>query len=360
MIHISKRGDVSPKRATLIKLAAIAIAVVICCIITSLTTKEGPFAVVGAMVSGAFGTSRKLWVFLQNTAILLCISVAFTPAFKMRCWNLGAEGQVLMGALTTGACMILLADKLSGPVLFIVMIVGSVLAGAVWAVIPAFFKAKWNTNETLFTLMMNYVAIQIMAYFVKIWENPKGSNTVGVINQNTMIGWMPKVINKQFLTVLIVVLIAVVAYIYLRYSKHGYEIAVVGESERTAKYVGINVKKVIIRTMFLSGAISGFAGFLLVSGINHTISSALAGGQGFTAVMVSWLSKFNPLAMILSSGLLIFMDAGAADISTAFGLNRSFGDILTGIIIFFIIGSEFFVNYKVTFTGKNKEEKKNV
>ena len=360
MIHISKRGDVSPKKATAIKLAAIAIAVLLCCIITSLTTKENPAAVISAMFSGAFGTKRKLWVFLQNTAILLCISVAVTPAFKMRCWNLGAEGQVLMGALTTGACMILLADKLPGAVLFPIMIVTSVIAGAVWAVIPAFFKAKWNTNETLFTLMMNYVAIQIMAYYVKIWENPKGSNTVGVINQSSMAGWMPTVINKQFLIVAIVVLITVAAYVYLRYSKHGYEIAVVGESERTARYVGINVRKVIIRTMLLSGAISGFAGFLLVSGINHTVSASLAGGQGFTAVMVSWLSKFNPLSMILSSALIIFMDAGAADISTAFGLNRSFGDILIGIIIFFIIGSEFFVNYKVSFTGKNKEEKKNV
>lgn len=358
MIHISKRGDISRAKAITVKAIAILAAIVICSLITAATTKENPLAVLSAMASGSFGTKRKLWIFLQNTAILLCISVAVTPAFKMHCWNLGAEGQVLSGALATAACMILLGEKLPAPALFALMIVSAVIAGAIWALIPAFFKARWNTNETLFTLMMNYVATQLVAYYVKIWENPKGSNNVGVINQKTQSGWLPQLVNKQFLIILIVVILTVAAYIYLRYSKHGYEIAVVGESERTARYVGINVRKVILRTMALSGAVAGLAGFLLVSGINHTISASIAGGQGFTAVMVSWLSKFNPLTMILSSGLLIFMDAGAGDISTAFGLNRSFGDILTGIIIFFIIGSEFFLNYRLSFA--HKEGKENV
>lgn len=360
MIHISKRGDISAVKAAVIKLIAILLSLVACALIITLTTGEDPISVFKTMISGSFGTKRKLWIFLQDTAILLCISVAVTPAFKMRCWNLGAEGQVLAGALATAACMILIGDKLPKAALFAVMVVSAVLAGAVWAAIPAFFKAKWNTNETLFTLMMNYVATQLVAYYVKIWENPKGSNNVGVINQKTQTGWMPQLVNKQFLIILIVAVLTVAAYVYLRSSKHGYEIAVVGESERTARYIGINVRRVIMRTMLLSGAISGFAGFLLVSGINHTIFTAIAGGQGFTAVMVSWLSKFNPLVMVLSSGLLVFMDAGAGDISTVFGLNRSFGEILTGIIILFIIGSEFFANYKLSYARKSKEEKKNV
>ena len=360
MIHISKRADISRTKAIAIKAAAIVLAMIVCALITTLATKENPIGVFGSLIKGSFGSKRKLWIFLQNTAILLCISLAVTPAFKMRCWNLGAEGQVLAGALATAACMILIGDRISGGLLFVIMIVSAVLAGAVWAAIPAFFKAKWNTNETLFTLMMNYVATQIVAYYVKIWENPKGSNNVGVINQKTNAGWMPSVVNKQFLIVLIVLVLTVFIYVYLKYSKHGYEIAVVGESERTARYIGINVSKVIVRTMLLSGAISGLAGFLLVSGVNHTIASAIAGGQGFTAVMVSWLSKFNPFVMILSSGLLMFMDAGAGDISTNFGLNRSFGDILTGLIIFFIIGSEFFINYKLSFSRRTKEEKENV
>ena len=150
-------------------------------------------------------------------------------------------------------------------------------------------------------------------------------------------------------------------YVYLNYSRHGYEVSVVGESERTAKYVGIKVEKVIIRTMILSGSVCGLAGLLLVGGINHTITTTIAGGQGFTGVLVSWMAKFNPLSMILSSFLIVFMGRGASEISTNFGLNQSFSDILTGIILFFIIGCEFFITYKLkknhSHTKVRKEEK---
>ena len=145
-------------------------------------------------------------------------------------------------------------------------------------------------------------------------------------------------------------------HIYLNYSKHGYEISVVGESENTARYVGIKVEKVIIRTMMLSGAICGLVGLLLVGGINHTVTTTIAGGQGFTAVLVSWMSKFNPLTMAFSSFLIIFMNRGASEISTSFGLNQSFSDILTGIILFFIIGCEFFIRYRIQFRKKSEKE----
>ena len=161
-------------------------------------------------------------------------------------------------------------------------------------------------------------------------------------------------------SILIVAIMTGFMYIYLTYSKHGYEIAVVGESERTARYVGIKVEKVIIRTMLLSGAVCGIAGLLLVGGTDHTITTTIAGGRGFTAVMVSWLAKFNPLIMILTSFLLVFLSRGAAEISTVFGLNHAFGDILTGIILFFIIGSEFFISYKLSFRKPGKEGKGNV
>ena len=263
------------------------------------------------------------------------------------------------GALAAAACMICLSDKLPNGALIAVMAVSSIAAGAIWGLIPAIFKAKWNTNETLFTLMMNYVATQLVAYFVIIWESPKGSGKVGIINQATELGWLPQIGNyKYLLNIIIVAVLTVGMYIYLNYSKHGYEIAVVGESERTARYVGIKVEKVIVRTMLLSGAICGIAGLLLVGGTDHTISTTIAGGRGFTAVMVSWLAKFNPIFMILTSFLLVFLDRGAGEISTTFGLNHSFADILTGIILFFIIGSEFFITYKISFRRSAKKAEK--
>ena len=360
MIQISKRGAVSRKKSLAIRLAAIVIAIIVCAVITMATTGTDPFAVFSAFINGSFGTERKLWIFLQNTAILLIISLAVTPAFKMHCWNLGAEGQVLAGAMAAAACMVLLGDKVSSNVIILCMIVSAIAAGALWAGIPAFFKAKFNTNETLFTLMMNYVATQIVAYFCVKWENPVGSCTIGVINQSSMAGWLPELGNKYLLVILVAVFMTAVVYFYLNYTKHGYEIAVVGESERTARYIGIKVPRVIIRTMLFSGAICGLAGLLLVGGIHHTVSTSLVGGQGFTAVMVSWLAAFNPVVMILTSALLIFMGSGANQLASSCGLNQSFGDILTGVSLFFIIGSEFFVQYKISFRKKNREVSENV
>lgn len=360
MIHISKRIDIGTGKAWGIRLLAILIGALLCAILTTVTTGVDPLEVFKATFTGSFGSQRKLWIFLQNTSVLLLISLAVTPAFMMRCWNLGAEGQVLAGAMAAAACMILLADKASNAVIIVCMIVSSVVAGALWAFIPAFFKAKFNTNETLFTLMMNYVATQIVAFFCVKWENPKGSCQIGVINQKTKLGWFPEVYNRYLLVIIVAVVVTVLMYFYLSRSKHGFELSVVGESERTARYVGIKVQRVILRTMLLSGAVCGLAGLLLVGSINHTVSTTITGGQGFTAVMVSWLSKFNPFIMIFSSGLLIMLGKGANELATTCGLNASFGDILTAVLIFCIIGSEFFINYKISFAKKHKEGQGNV
>lgn len=357
LFHIVKRSALPWYRALVVRIVAILLSLVLCAIVTTITTGINPIEVFQSMIVGAFGTTRKTWITLQNTAILLLISLALTPAFKMRFWNVGGEGQVLMGGLATATCMICLQGKLPNVLVILCMIITSIAAGAIWGFIPAFFKAKWNTNETLSTLMMNYIATQLVAFFIIVWEVPKGSGKVGIINQDSNIGWLPQVGGSKYLLSIIVALVITwFIYVYLQYSKHGYEIAVVGESENTARYVGIKVEKVIVRTMILSGAICGLVGLLLVGGINHTISTSIAGGQGFTAVLVSWMSKFNPFTMIFSSALIIFMNRGAGEISTAFGLNHSYSDILTGIILFFIIGCEFFISYRIQFRKKTRKE----
>ena len=358
LFHVVKRDSIPQLNSWLIRIGSILMALVVCGIVTMVVTKENPISVYVTMFEGAFGSARKVWKLLQNLSMLLCVSLALTPAFKMRFWNIGGEGQVLIGGLATTACMILLGDKVPNALLILVMIVASILAGAVWALIPAFFKAKFSTNETLFTLMMNYVAIQLVSYFCMYWENPKGAGKIGIINRTTESGWLPTLFGQNYLlNILIVLAITIAMYIYLKYSKHGYEIAVVGESENTARYIGINVNKVILRTMALSGAVCGIAGLLLVGGTDHTISTTTADGRGFTAIMVSWLAKFNPIVMILTSFLLVFLEAGADQISMIFGLNQSFSEIITGIILFFIIGSEFFIGYEVKFRHSAKEVK---
>ena len=357
LFHIAKRDALPWYQATLIRGCAILLALVVCALVTMLMTGENPFSIYATIFKGAFGTARKTWVTFQNLAVLLGISLAVTPAFKMRFWNIGAEGQVLIGCLATAACMICLGDKIPNALLILISLLAALVAGGIWGLLPAFFKAKWNTNETLFTLMMNYIATQLSAFFLIVWEVPKGAGKIGIINQNSEAGWLPVIGGQKYLLIILVVaILTVLMYIYLNYSKHGYEIAVVGESQRTASYAGIKVERVIIRTMLLSGAVCGLMGFLLTAGTDHTLTTTIVGGRGFTAVMVSWMAKFNPIVMIFTSLLLVVLGRGASEISSTFSLNQSFSDILTGIILFFIIGSEFFITYQVSLRKNGKKE----
>lgn len=346
--YISKRDGVSLTYRITVRAAAIVLALVVCGIVTKVLTGDNPISIYQTIVHGAVGKGRLL-VTIHDIAILLCISLAVTPAFRMRFWNTGAEGQVLIGCLATAACMFWLGGKVPNGVLILIMTVAAIVSGMIWGVIPAIFKAQWKTNETLFTLMMNYVAIQLVEYFLKIADK-SGSNVVGPDLLSH--GWLPDIFGvKYLLNIIIVAVITVLMQIYLKYSKHGYEISVVGESENTARYAGINVSRVMIRTMLLSGAICGLCGFLVVAGKDQTISTTSAGGNGFTAIIVAWLAKFNTFYMMLISFLLIFLDRGASEIASAYSLNEYAADIITGIILFFILGSEFFINYRLVWRG---------
>ncbi len=354
LFHIVKREPLPLLPSLGVRVGAVVAALIVSALVITLLSQQNPLEVYKSMFEGSFGSTVRIWNLLQNLAMLLCVSLVVTPAFKMKFWNIGAEGQVLISGLATIACMFFLGGKMPLPMLLITMLGASIIAGIVWAVLPAIAKALWNTNETLFTLMMNYIAIQMVAYFLKRYVK-SGS---GVLEPMPQYG-LPVIGDMDYLlSILVVLALTVAVYIYLKHSKQGYEISVVGESVNTAKYVGINVKKVIVRTLALSGAIAGVAGFLLVGGINHTISTTTVGGRGFTAIMVSWLAKFNPLLMIVTSFLIVFMERGAEQISSDFDVDPSISDILTGIILFFIIGCEFFLQYKIVFNKHRKEETK--
>lgn len=360
LIRIAKRDGIAVWKNWLIRLISVLIAMLLSGLFIYAVTKLNPLKVYAAMFEGALGTKRRVWITVRDTMMLLCIGVGLAPAFKMKFWNVGAEGQILVGGVATAGLMIYLGQTgMSTPMMLLVMALASIVAGAVWGVIPAVFKARWGTNETLFTLMMNYVAIQITSYCVALWENPFGSNTVGQINPQTKAGWFPRVFGLDFgLNVIIVMALTIGMFLYLKYSKQGYEIAVLGESERTARYAGIKPSRVFIRTMAISGAICGLAGFIAVAGASHTISTSTAGGRGFTAIIVAWLAQFNTFVMILISLLLVFLQKGAIQIASQFNLNDYASNIITGIILFFILGSEFFINYRVILRGKKEGEAK--
>lgn len=352
LVRIVKRDNASIGRKILIRILAVLLALVLDAFFIFFVTGLNPLSVYGVMVKGTFGSPVRFSWAMRDLVTLLLISVALAPAFKMKFWNIGAEGQVLMGALMTALVMVSLGNTLPAPVLVLVMLVTSLLAGGIWGLIPAFFKAKWKTNETLFTLMMNYVATSFVACAVNVLRGQASS--LGKLNMATHAGWFPKVFGQTYnINIFVVAVITVAMFLYLRYTKHGYEISVVGASENTARYAGINVGKVMMRTMIISGALCGLCGFLLVAGRDQTISTQTAGGNGFTAIIVAWLAKFNTFYMALISFLLIFLQKGAGEIASAYGLNDYASDIISGIILFCILGSEFFINYKMIFrSGK--------
>ena len=365
MIRISKRNSISFGKSALIRGIAILLSLIATAIVILAIVGLNPIDVYVSMAKGTFGDpfnlfGKRFQYFLRDMMILTCIAIGLAPAFKMRFWNVGAEGQMLVGAIGAMFFMRNFAGKMPDVLLFVCMIAAALLLGGIWGLIPGFFKAKWNTNETLFTLMMNYIAIRFTAYCVAKWENPFGSNTVGIVNSDTKTGWIGNLLSKGYngdylWTVLIVLVLCTAMWAYLRYSKQGYEIAVVGDSENTARYAGIRVNRVYMRTMAISGAVCGFAGFLAVSAVSHTISISTAGGRGFTAIIVAWLAKMNPFVMLLISALLTFLSKGAIQIATDFQLNEYASEIISGIVLFFILGSEFFINYKLKLRGSHKE-----
>ena len=279
---------------------------------------------------------------------LLGTALALAPCFAMRYWNIGAEGQITMGAMMASFFALKMVNAMPSPVLLLVMGISAALMGALWAGIPAFFKAHWGTNETLFTLMMNYIAIGIVGWLQGgPWEGKPGSQIIPMFDEKAV---LPRVFGVH-IGWIIVLILTFLMYIYMTKTKHGYEIAVLGESENTARYAGMDVRRVMLRTACLSGGIAGLVGFMICSGADETLYQTVAGGVGFTAITVTWLAQLNPFAMIAISLLLAILSKGASTIQTTMGVPASISDIITGIILLCMLGCEFFINYKMIFRG---------
>ncbi len=346
LLRLVKRDALSAKKIVMIYAIAIIASLLLSSIICTLFSSKNPPAFFVSLFNGALGSSRRIWLLLQDTSLLLGVAVALVPAFKMKFWNLGGNGQILIGCLAAISCMFYLGGKIPDALLIALMTLASILAGAVWGVLPAIFKANFGTNESLFTLMLNYIATGLVSMFITIWVK-SGSGVLEPIKA----GNFPDLFgSKYLLTVLVFFILAVLMYVYLKYTKHGYEIAVVGDSPNTAKYIGIDVKRVIIRTMIISGALAGIVGLFLAGGIHHTISTASANNMGFTAIMATWLAAFNPLVMIGTCFFIIFISRGMVEVRAGFGFtNDSIANIVIGLVYFCVIACSFFITYRVVF-----------
>ena len=357
--HIVKRADMSRRQYWIIKVASFLTAFLLAGVLCNILSPGSFFDFFIRMFYGVFNFSAKdplkdttTLEFLETAGLLILVAFALAPSFKMKFWNIGAEGQISIACLVTAGITKFYADGKNDALIILVCLIAAIAAGIIWAVIPAVFKAFFNTNETLFTLMMNYVATTLISVCISLWIT-NGSQSFPYLE----FGGLPNLFGFKYLfSIIIVIVVVALMTVYLKKTKHGYELSVVGASVNTARYVGINVKKVIIRTLVLSGAISGLVGFLLVAGHHHTLSATLADGRGFTGVLIAWLGQFEPSSMILYGFLVAFFQRGSTKAASYAGISKTdFSAIVTGMFFLIVIATEFFVNYRVIFDKKKKE-----
>ena len=356
-IHVVKKLDLSKKNYWTIKVVGILFAFLLSGLLCTIFAPGTFITYYEKMAYGIINPKNyeTFMLFLETAGLLLLIAFALAPAFKMKFWNIGAEGQISVGCLVTAGIMYHMATPTNSNhfAVVILCLVFSVLAGIIWAVIPAICKAFFNTNETLFTLMMNYVATTLISIFISIWIK-SGSQSFPTIHEGQLEDLFGMKI-KYLWNLIFVAIIVTLMIVYLKKTKHGYELSVVGASVNTARYVGINTKKVIIRTMILSGAICGLAGFLLVSGHEHSLDSGIANGRGFTGILVAWLGQFEPASMALYAVLVAIFQCGSSKAASYVGISKSeFSAIVTGMFFLIIIATEFFINYKLLVNEDSK------
>lgn len=353
-MRMIKREDISRKDAFKIRFLAIISSLILSGIFIFFLG-HNPVEVYTSMAKGAFGSIYRIKDTINIIIPLIMTSLGIMIAFKMKFWNIGGEGQILMGALFA-SYVALNFDFLPKIVLLMIMFISGFIGGGLWALIPAFLKVRFQTNETITTLMMNYIALNIVTYLqYGPWRDPESLGFPKIANFADS-ALLPRVFGIHIgwiITIIFVVLITVL----INKTKVGYEIEVVGESKDTAKYSGIRVNRVIIRGLLLSGGICGIVGMMEVSGVNGTLTNHVSAGYGYTAIITTWLSGLKPAFIIPVSTLFAGMIKGGGFIQTAYQIPQSAADVIQSMILFFVIGSEFFIQYKLV---PRKLEKKEV
>lgn len=371
LIRITKRAQANKWFSIGIYVGAIVIALLIGAVLIA-SVKVDPFAFYQKMLTiGTIGNKfayKNIENFIASFVPLLLTSLGLSLSFKMRFWNIGGEGQFIIGAITSAALAIAIDDALSPILMIIVMALGGGIAAGIYGLFTAVLKVKFGTNETLMTLMFNYIALYLLKYFqtrhgTDFFLNPNSARPIfNLLPDNS---WMITIggIGKFSLNISLIfaLVFTVFIYIYLNKTKHGYEICVVGDSKRTAQYAGMNVSKVILRTMFFSAFIIGMASAFHVS-TTHTLSESITNDVGWTGIVVAWLARLNPIGVVIASLLISILQFGCVQACATYSaVDSNVADLLQGIILFIVLASDFFIRYKVnidlSYFRRRKEQK---
>jgi simple sugar transport system permease protein len=351
MLRIAKKEELPRWKSILVRLASVLFGVLFACLLIALIGYN-PISTFSALIVGAFGSQTALINTITIAIPLAITALGLAIAFRMKFWNIGGEGQIIMGCIFATFVANNMPSNTPGILHILLMGAAGFLGGAIWALIPGIFRVFSKTNETLFTLMMNYIALSIVQFLhYVLWRDPasKGFPKIKAIPLSTHlpvlfgvhIGWI------------IAIIIAIMVFYMIRKTKLGYEIRVVGESEPTANYAGINVKKVMLTGVALSGGIVGLAGMIKLSGAVYTLSPAITGNAGFTAIVIAWLSGLSAPIILIVSILIAALEQGSQIIQIKLSVPSSVAAVIQGLILMSALGGEFFLRYRIIREKKN-------
>ena len=354
MLKIVKKTEATIKQKIAINIAGIFAALTAAALFLAFSGFH-PLQVYISMLEGALGSSYRISQTVIQAVPLIILSLGIDIAFRMKFWNIGAEGQILMGGFL-GSYFAYNFSQLPKPALLLLMLAAGAVGGAVWAFIPAWLKVKFHANESITTLMLNYVALKWIEYLsAGPWKDPAafGYPRMPRFTENAI---LPNVFGVHIGWIIALVLVVVV-YLFLNNTKKGFEIAILGESENTARYAGISIGKTVLLAVCLSGALCGLTGIIQASAVNNEMSSALANGIGYTAIITTWLSGLSAPVIVLVCGLFAILTQGASYIQTAFGIPSAAASVLQALILFFVLGSDFFTKYKFVWQKSEHQTK---
>ncbi|MET1231939.1 MAG: ABC transporter permease [Candidatus Limnocylindrales bacterium] len=337
-------------------LGAVAVALTIGGVIIALVGGD-PVRAYGHILGAAFGSVGVVSDTLVVATPLILTGLACALAFRMRLWNIGAEGQLLMGAWGASAIVLLpvLPDD-APPFLFVVlMAMAGMAAGALWGFIPGVLKARLGVNEIIVTLMLNYIAFLWIEYWV---FGPWSEGGFQLTRQFPKAAWLPRLTDfvETFkglagLTVHLGLLFALIAagvvWFILKRSRWGYEIRLIGDSPSAARYAGIDIARNTILVFMVSGALAGLAGMAEIAGVVHRLQQNFSPGYGFTAIIVAYIAKFDPIGVVVASIAFAALILAGREIQPA-----GVPGMIQGIILFCLIGSDVLLRYTVRFVRR--------
>ncbi len=312
---------------------------------------QNPIAVYAAMFQGAFGSANNLAETLVKTIPLMLTGLGVSIAFRMLLWNIGAEGQLHFGAIFATGAALYVVPNAPAPLMIPLLVVAGFLGGALWGLVPGFLRAYLKVSETITTLMLNYIAIGFAEYLVYgPWKNPEGFGFPGT-RPLPDAAWLPRLgTTRVHLGLVMALIAAVILSIVFRRSIWGYEIRVIGENERAARYAGINIRRNILLVMAVSGGLAGIAGMSEVTGIAHQLQRNLSPGYGYTAIIVAWLARLNPAAIVVVAFLFAGLLVGGDQLQISMGLPAAIAPMLQGTILFFLLAGESLARYRLVRT----------